>query len=430
LCCLGRVAKKVCRSTKNRELYFGGNQFPENRFRFAQSEVGSSLAMCIEPIIMNKYSNTLNSGSLCMDTVDSVKEIPWTLTGRPHENSADQQVTIGGHSFTVGRHAENSLSIQNPTVSGCHSEILRVKDKLFVRDLESTNGTLLNGRRLQGIAELCDGDVIHFGNAMYTLKESGAADLNATVETDAAEIALGQIQFDKLINTPKISPVFQPIVRLDTREFVAYEALSRSQLIGLETPDKMFRIAEQRGATARLSEVCRSEALRVGCPLGTEVCYYLNTHPSELGTAQLINSLTSLRETYSDLPLVLEVHESSVTSAAYLRELSREMRNLNISLAYDDFGSGQTRLMELAEVPPEVLKFDISIIRGLPTATKTHRSTIESLVKIASDLNVIPLAEGVETEEEVSACWDVGFELAQGYLFGRPERVAHWLPSE
>ncbi len=85
--------------------------------------------------------------------------------------------------------------------------------------------------------------------------------------------------------------------------------------------------------------------------------------------------------------------------------------------------------MELAEVPPDVLKFDINIIQGLPTASDQRRSTIESLIKIARDLEVIPLAEGVETKEEAHACFELGFELAQGYLFGRPERVTHWLPE-
>ena len=362
-----------------------------------------------------------------LDQVPVVADIPWTLTGRPHENAANQQVKVTGHSFTVGRHAENSLSIPNSTVSGCHAEIVRVEQKLFVRDLESTNGTLLNGRRLQGITELCNEDILHFGNAMYTLQENNCAGMNATIETDAADVALGQIQFDKLLNTPKVRPDFQPIIQFSDRKVIAYEALCRSQLVGLETPEKMFRIAAQRTSTIRLSEVCRYEALRVGRLLGTDTRYYLNTHPNELGHPELITSLETLRSDFPDLPVVLEIHESAVTSTKDLLELRAATNALKIALAYDDFGSGQTRLMELAEVPPEILKFDIKVIRGLPTATAAHRSAIASLIKIAHDLNVVALAEGVETEEEAAACEELGFELAQGYLFGRPERVTHWL---
>ena len=356
--------------------------------------------------------------------------IPWTLTGRTHESGPLQQVLIDGHLFTIGRHPDNDFSVPDATVSGCHAEIVRVEEKLFVRDLESTNGTMLNGRRLQSIAELCDGDILHFGTMMFNLAARASGLPSDTIETDATDVALGQIQFDKLLNTPKVRPDFQPIVRLDDRSCIAYEALSRSQLVGLETPDKMFRVAAERTQTTQLSEVCRYEAMRVGKLLGTGTQIYLNTHPSEMGTPGLHKSLELLRRDFESTRIMLEIHESAVTSSKSLKELRTATAALDISLAYDDFGSGQTRLMELAEVPPEVLKFDIKIIRGLPTASETHLATIRSLINIARDLNVIPLAEGVETEEEAGICKEIGFELAQGYLFGRPERVTHWISNE
>ena len=354
----------------------------------------------------------------------------WVLEGRPHENASVQRVSVVRHPFTVGRNAENSLSLANSTVSSFHAELVMVDTDMFVRDLDSTNGTLLNGRPLQNIASLVDGDILHFGNAMYTLREKSANEsATATVATDTAEDAIAQIQFDKLINNPAVRPDFQPIVRLEDGLLVAYEALSRSQLIGLETPAKMFRVAAQRASTQQLSEVCRFEAMRLASLLGYDRQYYLNTHPSELDTEQPIKSLEELRSSFPRLPIVLEVHESAVTSANYLKELKAALTELNVGLAYDDFGSGQARLMELAEVPPDVLKFDINIIQGLPTASDQRKSTVESLIKIARDLNVVPLAEGVETEEEAVACFELGFELAQGYLYGRPERVTHWLPE-
>ncbi len=98
-----------------------------------------------------------------------------------------------------------------------------------------------------------------------------------------------------------------------------------------------------------------------------------------------------------------------------------------MGLAYDDFGSGQARLKELFEVPPDVLKFDVKFVHGLPFTTTQHRATIQSLLRIVKDLNVVPLAEGVETVDEASVCFELGFELAQGYLFGRPETANHWI---
>jgi len=89
-------------------------------------------------------------------------------------------------------------------------------------------------------------------------------------------------------------------------------------------------------------------------------------------------------------------------------------------LAYDDFGAGQARLKELSEVPPDVMKFDLQMIRGLSTSSPHRVQIVESLVKIVRDLGIVALAEGVETQEEADICRDIGFELAQGYLLGRP----------
>ena len=130
--------------------------------------------------------------------------------------------------------------------------------------------------------------------------------------------------------------------------------------------------------------------------------------------------LRELRADFPDLSVVLEIHESGVTSTRYLAKLRDTLNELGMQLAYDDFGAGQARLMELVEVPPDVLKFDIKLIQGLPTASPQRLTTVGSLVQLVRELGVVPLAEGVETEEEAAVCRELGFDLAQGFLYGRP----------
>ncbi len=103
-----------------------------------------------------------------------------------------------------------------------------------------------------------------------------------------------------------------------------------------------------------------------------------------------------------------------------MRGLREALTDLEIQLAYDDFGSGQTRLMELVEVPPDVVKFDIRFVRGLPFASQQRIETTRSIIRMVKGLGALALAEGVETDEEAQVCRDCGFDLAQGYLFGRP----------
>jgi len=87
----------------------------------------------------------------------------------------------------------------------------------------------------------------------------------------------------------------------------------------------------------------------------------------------------------------------------------------------DRIGWHTARLAELADVPPDVLKFDINLVRGIDRAPGHRRAILETLVHMARDLGVTTLAEGIETEGEGDCCRSLGFELAQGYRYGRPQ---------
>ncbi len=74
-------------------------------------------------------------------------------------------------------------------------------------------------------------------------------------------------------------------------------------------------------------------------------------------------------------------------------------------------------------MPPDVLKFDMQLIRDIDKAASTRQELLASLVRIANEIGTVPLAEGVETEAEHEVCLQMGFQLGQGYLYGRPARL-------
>lgn len=351
----------------------------------------------------------------------------WELTGSLTPNAPAQRIRISGQPFTVGRDCENALQLAYPTISRRHAELLLVESDLYVRDINSRNGTFLNGRRVGNFEKLNSGDMLQFGTAVFTVQCPRALSAekpfnpHATlIESDLGDFALANLQFDKLLEDPALIPYFQPIVNLGGGPPLGYEVLARSRLVGLETPDTMFRVAAERGLESELSELARREGLRVAQQQGLQGELYLNTHPSELKRDSLTHSLRRLRREFSDARIVIEIHESVVTSLEMLENLRGQLRQLDMRLAYDDFGVGQSRLMELADVTPDVIKFDMCLIRGVANASEERQNMIRSLVKMVRDLGVIPLAEGVETREEACACASLGFELAQGFFFGRP----------
>ena len=85
---------------------------------------------------------------------------------------------------------------------------------------------------------------------------------------------------------------------------------------------------------------------------------FLNTHPAELAKPGLVESLEELRALAPNLDLTLEIHESALAQPDSMGALRDRLSEINVGLAYDDFGAGQARLLELAEAPPHYLKFD------------------------------------------------------------------------
>ena len=157
---------------------------------------------------------------------------------------------------------------------------------------------------------------------------------------------------------------------------------------------------------------------------------YLNTHPAEIVTFGLLKSLQELRDINPQQPVTLDVHEAAVTDLQTMRKLRDSLESLDIQLAFDDFGAGQSRLIELTEVMPDLVKFDLHMIRDIHLAPPSQQQMLRTLVRMVSDLGITPLAECVECEGEHTVCCDIGFRLGQGYFYGKPASVADTLDAQ
>jgi len=328
----------------------------------------------------------------------------------------------------VGRGNNLEITLPFASVSTVHAELYVEGGNLLVRDLESTNGTFVNRQRVTEPTEVRNGDVIHFGENEFRLVRSAAGISGATMRVELAETDLpsrlvtGTRELEELISERSIEPHFQPVVDLETQSSVGYEALARSTHPELPfAPPELFRIAAESGQEAKLSVLCRDRGFEVGAGLPEGQALYLNTHPKELGDAEaLAGTLARLRTHQPDRALFLEIHEAAVLSPAEMGELRARLQDLDIRLAYDDFGAGQARLVELLEAPPDTLKFDIAFVRDIHLASMAKHHMIETLVSMLVEQGILCLAEGVECKEEAVLCRELGFNQAQGFYFGRP----------
>ena len=148
-----------------------------------------------------------------------------------------------------------------------------------------------------------------------------------------------------------------------------------------------FSAAAVLDLEAELSRILRYEGVRRADQLPESPLLFVNTHPAEMSEPGLLTfSLHELRELAPDCPVVLEIHEAAVTRLDQMRELRAALADMNIDLAYDDCGAGQARLVELTEVPPDYLKFDINLIRDIQHASSERRQLLASLVQMVRDL--------------------------------------------
>ena len=332
--------------------------------------------------------------------------------------------------FRVGRLSGLSLSLASDSVSKEHAEIVMRDDALHVVDLGSKNGTFVNSERV-GESRLNEGDILHFAQVEFRVGRQEfdeAEDLNVEPPTVSLrdlklpqQFVEGVRQLPELLESRQVTTLFQPIVTLPSGEVLGYEALGRGCHARLpESPLDLFRVAAAVGAEAELSRLFRENAVELVRQRLRFPTLFVNVHPKELETPTLIPDVVVLRERCPQLRLTLDVHEGMLADLENVDRLRTQLQRVGIGIAYDDFGAGQARLLELAEIPPDYLKFDMSLVRNIDKAGPSRHKLLASLVTLAHDLGARTLAEGVETAEEADVCMRIGFTHAQGYYFGRP----------
>jgi len=344
------------------------------------------------------------------------------------------RIPINSFPALVGRETGLAVTLQSNNVSRQHAEFLQQDGQLLIRDLGSTNGTFVNHEPVTECRQLSAGDVIRFADIEFRLRqEPGMAAQQLmpdstvteffTPDEPADRMPIGAQHLEKLLRDKLVNPLFQPIVSVTEERIMGLELLGRGNHPELsELPVPLFFLADSLGRSVELSEILRDVGVHAWANSAfSRTPLFVNTQPGELKDCQrLVASLQKLRGKYQDVPLVLEIHEQAVTDYETLNGFNQTLQGLNIDLAYDDFGAGQARLLELLDIPPYAVKFDMSLIRGLDEASRQRQDMIGLLVKLVKKGHTLALAEGVSHSGELAICQQLGFDLIQGFVYGEP----------
>jgi EAL domain-containing protein (putative c-di-GMP-specific phosphodiesterase class I) len=356
-----------------------------------------------------------------------------SLEHRPDADETPVRVPLFPLPFRIGRSPEAELVLGSPRISKLHAEIDANGRGYVVRDLGSRNGTFLNGERIDGERALRVGDVIHVAHRELKLvaaepNERGIDDSTLAGQPmgSDADYYRGTRDLYRILSGRTVRAVFQAIVGLGDASVIGYEALGRHTLAAADyDATSLFRLAHERGKATELSRIMRSAALSDVPALprvGERV--FMNVHPAEMRDNGLLDELERAAQGLkaAQRTLVAEIHEAAIVDPATMRQLKSELRSRGIEIAYDDFGAGRARLMELAEVPPDFLKLDMSLVRGIDESPK-RQELVAAIVRVMREAGIRVIAEGIETAAEHRACRELGCDLGQGFLIRHPLSV-------
>ncbi|RNB85184.1 EAL domain-containing protein [Brevibacillus fluminis] len=228
---------------------------------------------------------------------------------------------------------------------------------------------------------------------------------------------------DQLIVEKRITPYFQPIVDGEQTLF-AHEVLSRSfrEDGSLIPSGELFTSAKKRNRLFALDKLCRLTAV-AHSPVLRNQKVFINFLPTSIYSPEHCLQTTlelAHRMQANPATFVFEVVESEkVDDLEHLKTILRFYRQHGFEYALDDVGAGYSTIELLRELQPTYMKLDMKYVRGI-SDNPQHQEMAATMLEAAQEIGSIPLAEGIEEERDFLFLKRLGFQLFQGFLFGKP----------
>ena len=203
------------------------------------------------------------------------------------------------------------------------------------------------------------------------------------------------------------------------RKIMAYEALLRSRNPVLTNPSALLSAAERLDRVAELGSRAVALAAAQLERLPTDTKLFVNLHPAQLADPTRLQRDLELFADHAER-IVLEITERTpLDDIVFTLRTIDMIRHLGFAIAVDDLGAGYSSLAMVADVEPQYIKLDMSLVRNLHEHPRRRR-VVQLLQRFGETEDAKVVAEGVETEAELAALRDCGITLLQGYYFARP----------
>jgi diguanylate cyclase (GGDEF)-like protein len=332
---------------------------------------------------------------------------------------------MGGDEYAIL--VPETAAAATPDVTGRLLAALREPIRAGEHELLVSAGIgLAGGANLDPVEILRRADV-----AMYAAKQDGEPYrwYSTDLDQETSEAARIGAELRTALDAGQFRLVYQPIVELPVGRVVAVETLVRwdHPERGLLGPADFIPVAERTGLIVELG----AWILRNACLQAARWCADLGADAPEkvsvnVSARQLASTgfarLVAAALDDCGLPparLAIEITETAVFEGGRALDALHEVHALGVRIALDDFGTGHSSLTLLQTVPVDILKVDKSFVDNITMAGR-HAVIAEALIRVSNGLGLTAVAEGVETAEQAGELYRLGYQLAQGYHFGKP----------
>lgn len=235
-----------------------------------------------------------------------------------------------------------------------------------------------------------------------------------------AEQSAARAQIERVLRTGDFSLVFQPIFDLDSGEAFAAEALTRFADGRGRPPDEWLAQAHRVGLGVDLEVAIVEAAVAYMDRLPGASLMTLNAGPQALASSRITNALARLDAERVVIELTEQVE---VDDYPQLSDVLRGLRATGVRLAIDDAGAGFASLMHILKLAPDFIKLDRELIRGIDI-DPVRRSLAMSLMRFAEETGAVIIAEGMETDAELTVLRGLGIRYGQGFHLARPGPIS------
>jgi len=342
--------------------------------------------------------------------------------------SVDVVARIGGDEFAILLNAIGGISDANEVADRIG---LEMRQPVTIEEQE-VRASASCGIAMSSLAYERPEDILRDADAaMYAAKTAGRA---RSVVFDASMATDGSVSFDfaaevqQAIECRELRIAYQPILRLLDMTIVGFEALVRWQQPrrGLLQPAQFIPKAEESDLVVAIDhwmirEACRQLADWHAQGIGPRLQMSVNISSKEFSRADFLGDLRQILGSAGVAPrqLRLEITESAIMERSeQVSSLLAAIRALGVELDVDDFGTGYSSLGALQHTAVDALKIDSSFVARM--ASPNGAKLVDTVMILAHKFDIVVIAEGIETAEQLARLTTLGCEFGQGFLFAPP----------